>query len=114
MALGALLGALLGTGGPRVPAEGLIGIGAFLVLGGLAFAQPALWRRLHDGDIRALRELGTSRLRRDPRVPAAAALVRELLVARHERERDSTAHRLAASAAAITAGATMIAIALLR
>ncbi len=108
---GALLGVLLATGPGRVPAEGLIGIGSFLVLAGVAYSFPTVWRTLHSSEYRFL-----PRERPQPRSRAAqaASLVRVLLVARNERWREDPAYRQYSVSMAITAGVTMILVALLR
>ena len=114
VALGSLLGAVVSTATGRVPAEGLIGIGAFFVTAGLVISRPALWRRMHDGNVRWLRESRLGRARPDSTLGAAASLLREQRVERHERWRDSVTGRLFSASDAVAAGATMILIALLR
>jgi hypothetical protein len=108
---GALLGLLLATRPGRVPAEGLIGIGSFLVLAGVAYSFPTLWRTLHSPQYRFLQG---ERPQPRSRAGQAASLVRVLLVARNERWREDPAYRRYSISVAITAGVTIILVALIR
>ena len=93
----------------QVPTAGLLYLGSFFVLGGLLLLNRGVWRRMHDGNIAAMRSLSPKQ-RRAPSGGWGSALrsVQGWMVAREERERDASERRQARAITLLVAGAIVI------
>jgi hypothetical protein len=99
----------------QVPTAGLLYLGSLFLLGGLLSLNRSVWLWMHNGNVKAFKNLFGAPPAGDRRSPWLGALrgAQSWLVTREERERDSPQRQRTTAVLAIVAGAMIVGYALL-